>query len=351
MPTPLISICVPNLNKRQFLAERMETLLAQTFTDWEMIVCDSYSDDGSWEFFQKFKVDPRIRLYQVPRAGLYAGWNECLKRVRGEYVNIATSDDTADQHLLERLIQPLQARPEIHLSVCDFAEIDEHSKGIKRRQFDYRDFLGEWLNRPSLRDGKTEFLLHAWFGTIWITMAAAMFRRSLLDRIGYFPVNRGSFGDYEWSMRASLQSDIAYIPGELTTFRLYQTQATPTRWSSKEHRLNAQCVEAVVDDERSGLPISWKTIPHWREKILDGQLHEYHKSFDLHRWILRAAPARFGAGVLAALKADPAWFLHQTARGFPCETDKQRVEKLLALLKQFDGDWPPMAVKDWRANP
>src|SRR3954463_2596818 len=107
-PTPLISICVPNLNKRRFLEERMETLLAQTFTDWEMIVCDSYSDDGSWEFFQKFKNDPRIRLYQVPRAGLYAGWNECLTRARVEYTNTAPSDDPADPKLQQNLMEPLE---------------------------------------------------------------------------------------------------------------------------------------------------------------------------------------------------------------------------------------------------
>src|SRR5690348_5094098 len=108
--TPLISICVPNLNKRRFLEERMEALLAQTFTDWEMIVCDSYSDDGSWEFLEKFKTDPRIRLYQVPRAGLYAGWNECLQRSRGTYINIATSADTAVPTLFEKLVEPLERR-------------------------------------------------------------------------------------------------------------------------------------------------------------------------------------------------------------------------------------------------
>src|SRR4051812_32858947 len=122
MSTPLISICVPNLNKARFLSARMETLLAQTFTDWEMIICDSYSDDGSWEFFQKFKNDPRVKLHQVPRAGLYAGWNECLRRASGEYINIATSDDTAEPQLLESLLEPLERRRELNLAVCDFVE-------------------------------------------------------------------------------------------------------------------------------------------------------------------------------------------------------------------------------------
>jgi glycosyltransferase involved in cell wall biosynthesis len=344
---PLISICVPNLNKRPFLTERMETLLAQTFTDWEMIVCDSFSDDGSWEFFQKFKDDPRIRLYQVPRAGLYAGWNECLRRARGEFINIATSDDTASPKLLEKLFEPLQRRPEISVSVCDFSDIDEHSKPLPRREADYRDFLGNWLNTPSIRNGKTEFLLHAWFGTIWITMAAVMFRRSLLDKTGEFATDRGSFADYEWNMRAALHGDVAFVPEALTTFRICQSQATPRDWSVKEYRLSAQCVTSVLDDDRSGLPATWKAIPDWRDQILGGQLHQYRKHFDLYRWIVRANPSRFINGVSNAARNEPGWLLHQAIRGFPCPTREQLDQQLLQLLKRFNAPWPPIEVSQW----
>ncbi len=52
---PLVSICLPTLNARRFLEPRMESILAQTLTDWELIVCDSYSNDGTWEYFQQFK--------------------------------------------------------------------------------------------------------------------------------------------------------------------------------------------------------------------------------------------------------------------------------------------------------
>ena len=84
---PLISVCLPNLNTRPFLEERIKTLLAQALTDWELIICNSDSHDGSWEFFEKFKHDKRVRLHQVPREGLYAGWNECLMRVRGKFID------------------------------------------------------------------------------------------------------------------------------------------------------------------------------------------------------------------------------------------------------------------------
>ena len=106
--SPLVSICLPTLNARRFLEPRMDSILAQTLTDWELIVCDSFSDDGTWEYLQQFKDDARVRLYQVPREGMYAGWNECLRRCRGEYVYIATADDTMVPECLERMVAALE---------------------------------------------------------------------------------------------------------------------------------------------------------------------------------------------------------------------------------------------------
>jgi glycosyltransferase involved in cell wall biosynthesis len=48
-----ICICLPNLNNRRFLPERLETIFQQTFTDWELVVVDNHSEDGAWEFFQE----------------------------------------------------------------------------------------------------------------------------------------------------------------------------------------------------------------------------------------------------------------------------------------------------------
>ncbi len=206
----------------------METILAQTVSDWELIVCDSYSDDGSWEFFQKFKNDPRVQLHQVPREGLYAGWNECLRRARGEYVYFAPSDDTAQPQLLERLLAPLQQMPEVSVAVCDYQTINETGQPLDMPlENSPRLFLGEWMTKPCLRPRLTEFLLHCCFNTIWVTMSAVLFRRSLLEKIGLFRTDRGSQADIEWTLRATLASDVAFVPGRLATWRVHGNQVTP----------------------------------------------------------------------------------------------------------------------------
>ena len=66
--TPKVSVLLPNLNNRRFLKERIQTVLDQTFTDWELVIVDSYSDDGAWELIQEFATkEPRMQISQAPR--------------------------------------------------------------------------------------------------------------------------------------------------------------------------------------------------------------------------------------------------------------------------------------------
>jgi glycosyltransferase involved in cell wall biosynthesis len=83
--TPLISICLPNLNNRSYLPHRFASIVSQTLDDWELIVSDNYSDDGAWEYIQEMaRMDPRTRASQAPREGMYANWNRCIALARGK---------------------------------------------------------------------------------------------------------------------------------------------------------------------------------------------------------------------------------------------------------------------------
>ncbi len=124
---PRVSICVPNLNTRPYLPERFETVFNQRLQDWELIVCDSYSDDGSWEYIQELAArEPRMRIFQSPRNGIYAGFNDCIEKARGELVYIATSDDTMLPDCLEKMVAALDENPDCGLCQCGLVVIDEN---------------------------------------------------------------------------------------------------------------------------------------------------------------------------------------------------------------------------------
>ena len=376
---PLVSICLPTLNARKFLEPRMQTILAQTLTDWELIVCDSYSDDGTWEYFQQFKNDPRIRRHQVPKAGLYAGWNECLRRATGEYIYIATADDTCTPELLEKMVGGLtrtsnggpqeeggrmavgrgqgllsrehatndrgqlvaDSRP-IDIAVCDFETIDEGDRPIDHSDArGPRKFYGEWMAQSHIRDGRTEFLLHTCLGNIWWTMTAVVFRRSLLKKIGLFRTDRGSRADEEWDMRAELASDIVYVPEKLSTWRVHAAQATARPFLNPRTILDS--LEAVLDDETSGVPAEWMRVLEWRDEIIRVCRADYINHFALYGHIAKESPARFVRGVFHALTKEPGFLLRQTMRGFKWDPalSPDPVAVANRLIRLFNCRWPP----------
>src|SRR5712664_3846678 len=103
--TPKVSILLPSLNAREFLEARIDSLLNQRFTDWEAIVLDSQSTDGTWEFFRSVAgSDSRFRLHQIPREGLYAALNRGIELADGEFLQIATCDDTMSPEFLAEML-------------------------------------------------------------------------------------------------------------------------------------------------------------------------------------------------------------------------------------------------------
>src|SRR5260370_17074107 len=112
MSRPLVSILLPSLNACQFLDERIESLLTQSFSNWEAIVLDSHSSDGSWEFFKSIaSTDSRFRLHQVPRDGLYAALNRGMQLASAEFLHIATCNDTMPPEFPPNILNPFSHSP------------------------------------------------------------------------------------------------------------------------------------------------------------------------------------------------------------------------------------------------
>src|SRR5205814_4708481 len=131
---PKVSVLLPSLNAREFLEPRIDSLLKQTFTNWEAIVLDSQSTDGSWEFFQSIaKTDSRFRLHQIPREGLYAALNRGLDLARGDFIHIATSDDLEAPEFLTEMLDALARCPEAGIAVCDVLLINRDGNELSEK--------------------------------------------------------------------------------------------------------------------------------------------------------------------------------------------------------------------------
>ena len=277
---PVVSICVPNLNTRPFLRERFETIFGQSFQDWELLVSDNYSDDGAWEFFEQ--LAGRIGGFRSPDSSrrTVSKWNNCLRRARGKYVYIATSDDTMSADCLEKLVAALEEHQHCDLAHCPLIIIDEAGAPVVGPNWPhgtvFAESSGELLHRPHVRRAPYDGLLHLMRGHVCLSITQLLIRRSLFDRIGLFTSKWGSVGDFNWEMKAGLVANTVHVPDTWATWRRRAGQATPMSVDTDEweQKLEEMIMNAFVACERYLDPaVAAGLKSHWLDWTRDKKMY------------------------------------------------------------------------------
>lgn len=145
---PCVSIGMPIYNGEQFLAETIESILTQTFEDFELIISDNASTDITkticWTYMAK---DSRIRYFRnETNLGAAKNYNRVFELASGKYFKWAAADDLCAPTYLEKCVTILETQPEAVLSYPQTTIIDEHSEAIRQ----YHDDLD--LRIPNVRD-------------------------------------------------------------------------------------------------------------------------------------------------------------------------------------------------------
>ena len=124
---PRLTIGLPVYNGEKYIAESLEALLGQSFTDFELIISDNASTDSTGEICRRYEdQDSRVRYFRQSRnIGLSPNHNFVVERARGELFKWASSDDLYARDLLERCIDALDKYPDIVLAHCWTAKVDE----------------------------------------------------------------------------------------------------------------------------------------------------------------------------------------------------------------------------------
>ena len=230
MNQPLVSVCLPNRNTLPYLQERIDSIFDQTYKNWELIVSDNFSEDGAWAFFEGIaRNDRRVSIEQAPREGMYANWNNCIRRARGKYIYIATSDDTMAPDSLEKLVVALEEYPECDLAHCRLRLVDELGRELDNwhsRGGVFALSSGKLSEIPHRRMAPFDGLLHLSGGTVYTSITQLLIRRELFAKIGLFESRWGSVADFNWDMRAGLVANTVHVPDTWGGWRIQTGQAT-----------------------------------------------------------------------------------------------------------------------------
>ena len=124
-----VSVIMPVYNVEKYLAQAIKSVLAQTFTDFELVIVDDGSTDGSAAIYSSFD-DPRIRIITQKNRGLAGARNTGIRNARGAYIALLDSDDLWHPEKLERHVAHLEAHPRVGVSYCGSEFINERGESL-----------------------------------------------------------------------------------------------------------------------------------------------------------------------------------------------------------------------------
>ena len=222
---PTVSVCVPTFNRARYLSVTIESVLAQTFRNYELIVCDNGSTDDTPRVVQAFG-DARIRhLRASSTLGMGANWRRGLEAARGRYCAILADDDTWAPTLLETLLAPLEDDPRADIAFCDHFIMDADGRVLE----DATDDCSRGYGRAGLRPGlHLPFLeLAVRWQAVW--HGAALFRRARALDTGAVEPRANTVVDFYLSARLALGGGGAiYVPSRLAYVRRHEGSSLAT---------------------------------------------------------------------------------------------------------------------------
>jgi glycosyltransferase involved in cell wall biosynthesis len=220
MHPPKVSVLIPTYNYAHFIGEAIESVLTQTFTDFELIILDDASTDNTDDVVAQYLHDPRIQYYKNDKnLGLVGNWNKALDLATGEYIKILCADDKFRPTLLERFVAVMDEHKQVTLVVCNREVFGGASKILTLPLKHYqkgRDMINSTINSWD-RIGEP---------------TSTMFRRSDLEKAGKFDPNKHQFIDLDVWIRLLTIGDCYIVPEALSYQRSHAGALTSANFRS-----------------------------------------------------------------------------------------------------------------------
>ena len=241
-PSPLVSILLPNYNYERYLPEAIGSVIRQTYPDWELIVCDDGSTDGSCAVVSRYAgQDRRIQLIHQPNGGQASALNSAFAASKGEVLCILDADDTFRPEKLARVVAQFRNRRDAGLLVHAMTLIDADGTALHRIPI-LGSFEEGWIaDRVLQRGGRWRYM----------PSSGLVFRRELAE-IG-FPIAQRRFVEGAEGFLFTLfplLTKITYLADELSTYRIHGSNmggrlGVDAAAARKGARLMTQVVEGV----------------------------------------------------------------------------------------------------------
>lgn len=224
----LISVVVTSYNHAEYLEERMESLLGQSYPNLEIIVVDDCSTDDSLSVLSRYEGREQVRVVALQQNGGYANASNLgASLCRGRYLMFAECDDFSASNQIETLYRAMRGRENVGVAYSRSNMVDESGR-VFGDDFVFREPTFRFLcARDTVilqRDIQRFFLISC----VVPNMSAALIRKSVFERVGGLSPEFRACADWEFWCRISAECDFYYIAAPLNNFRTHQTSVRST---------------------------------------------------------------------------------------------------------------------------
>ena len=233
--TPKVSVIIPVYNREKYVGEAIDSILAQSFTNFELLLIDDGSTDGSIEIMKSY-TDPRVRLVRNEHnLGIPKTRNKGLQLARGDYIAILDSDDTALSDRLVKQVAFLDRYKDYALLGSWATQMDEEGRPLEKGK---RQFV-------SSGEVKSHLLFRC-----WLPHSSIMVRAAILQAYGY----REQYvlcSDFDLFVRLARKHQLGHLPEPLVRHRVHEGSITRQKVQLTKDKdleiVSAQLIELGVE--------------------------------------------------------------------------------------------------------
>jgi glycosyltransferase involved in cell wall biosynthesis len=260
---PTVSVVIPVYNTERYIADTVNSILNQTFSDFELIILDDGSKDRSPEILRELAAkDARIRLIVRENRGIVRTRNELLENCRGKYMAVNDADDLSQPERLAKQVEYMESHPECVLVGTRVMVMDPFGVPVHVAQ---QKLTHDEIEQELLGNG----------GGWALVQSAVMMRVDAARKIGgYRGEDHNLCEDHDIFVRLAEVGKVANLPEPLVWYRRHHTSLTHTHYQGRA-RKHVEVKEFILKGayERRGMkmPEGWSFKP-WKPETIESQL-------------------------------------------------------------------------------
>jgi glycosyltransferase involved in cell wall biosynthesis len=242
---PVVSVIIPTYNRAHYISEAIQSVLGQSYQEFEIIVIDDGSTDNTREVMDSLK-DPRLKYFFQENQGVCVARNNGINVSNGEYIYFLDSDDILLENALEKQVQVLDRHPDVALSHGRAYPMDERG-----HVFDLNKNKPKNI-RPGVYQGIKEISNFLRYGNYFNPTLTIVRRSSIID-VGLFdPAFSSGSEDFELWVRLAKKYAVSYIVDPVAKCRVHSSSMSASRDLDEIEKSHHRIFESVFNDVALG---------------------------------------------------------------------------------------------------